>query len=302
MTPGTIEIVPCPAALSREALALAMTDLSPEQRREFAPAIKSTPIEGLVVALMDGELIGAAWGQRQPGSTAILWPPRFVDAGYETWGKELVEAVGHLLDAAGIRMTQVLLQETDSPQAATLLSAEFSRLTELLYLNWEAAATEDSLPESLSFEKYREAQSPRLAALVEQTYEATQDCPALGGQRPMQDVLDGYRATGVFSPERWLLIRESQHDVGVLLLTEHAAANHWELLYVGLVPTARGRRLGCAAVRHAQALAYAAGAERIVLAVDAENFPAIKMYNETGFTAWDRRTVFVRFARGNAES
>lgn len=302
MTSGKIEIVPCPAALSRDALTLAMADLTPEQRREFAPAITQAPIEGLVVALKDNELIGAAWGQRQPGSTAILWPPRFVDTSYEACGKQLVEAVGHLLDAAGIRMTQVLLQDAQSPLATTLKLAGFTRLTELLYLNWEAAATDPVPPEILTFETYRDVEAPRLAALVEQTYEATQDCPALGGQRPMQEVLDGYRATGVFSPERWLFVRESQRDVGVLLLTEHAAAKHWELLYVGLVPSARGRRLGCAAVRHAQTLAHAAGAERIVLAVDAENFPAIKMYNETGFTAWDRRAVFVRFAGGNAES
>ena len=65
---------------------------------------------------------------------------------------------------------------------------------------------------------------------------------------------------------------------------------------MGLVPSVRGRRFGCDVVRQAQQLAQAAGVERIVLAVDAENFPAIKMYNETGFTAWDRRTAFVRFA------
>ena len=55
-------------------------------------------------------------------------------------------------------------------------------------------------------------------------------------------------------------------------------------------------------MRHAQQLAHAAGVERIVLAVDAENIPAIKMYNETGFMAWDRRTVFVRFATEESQS
>jgi len=38
------------------------------------------------------------------------------------------------------------------------------------------------------------------------------------------------------------------------------------------------------------------------LAVDAENIPAIKMYNETGFVAWDRRTVFVRFAAQDSQT
>ena len=65
---------------------------------------------------------------------------------------------------------------------------------------------------------------------------------------------------------------------------------------MGLVPRARGRTFGREIVRQHSSCAHAAGAERIVLAVDAENLPAIKMYNDTGFTAWDRRTVFVRFA------
>lgn len=296
MPAKSIEIVSCPPALSRDALALAMSDLTPEQRRDFSPEVTNAPIEALVVALENGELRGAAWGQRQPGSTAILWPPRFIDAKYVALERPLVEAVGHSLDSAGIRMSQILLQDTQTPLATKLQVAGFARLTELLYLNWESAAFEFSPPASVEFEPYRDSEGPRLAALVERTYEATQDCPALGGQRPMPEVLDGYRATGVFDPNRWRFIRELERDVGVLLLTEHAAANHWELLYVGLVPAARGQRLGHIAVRHAQALAYASGAERIVLAVDADNFPAIKMYNETGFQLWDRRTVFVRFA------
>jgi len=302
MSSGQIKIVPCPPDLSRDALALAMADLTPEQRRDFAPTMTNAPVEALIIALENGKLRAAAWGQRQPGSTAILWPPRFFGASSEGDSERLIEAVGKALDVAGIRMTQVLLQDSSSPLAASLQKCGFTRLTELLYLNWEAAATDGGETIGLEFEPYRETECARLAALVERTYEATQDCPDLGGHRPMNEVLSGYRATGAYRPDRWLFVREASRDIGVLMLTEHAAANHWELLYVGLVAAARGRQLGRVIVRHAQSLAYASGAERIVLAVDAENLPAIKMYSETGFMAWDRRTVFVRFARGDAES
>ncbi len=295
-------VVPCPPLLAREALALVLADLTPEQRRDFAPAETNGPIEALVVAVEEGELRGAAWGQRQPGSTAILWPPRFVGAFDAAASVRLMSAVAAALDAAGIRMTQVLVPDESSPLAHSLVLSGFKRLTELQYLSWEAVANVEALAPSLEFEPYRESLRPRLAAVIEQTYEGTQDCPGIGGQRPMEEVLEGYRSTGVFRPESWLLVREGARDVGVLLLAEHPSANHWELLYMGLIRAARGRQLGCAVVRHAQSLAQASGAERLVLAVDAENFPAIKMYNETGFVAWDQRTVFVRFAGGDSES
>ena len=34
--------------------------------------------------------------------------------------------------------------------------------------------------------------------------------------------------------------------------------------------------------------------KRLVLAVDAANEPALRMYAAAGFQAWDRRSVFVR--------
>ena len=280
--------------MSLDALAVVLSDLTPEQRREFAPTTPGQPVEALVVALEGGQLCGAAWGQRQPGSTAIFWPPRMTAGADPVTASRLACAAVAALDAAGIRMTQVLLTDCKAPVVAVLESAGFVRLSELLYLSWEAAALPILPVVTLEFETFHDSQRDRLVELIEETYEATQDCAALNGKRPMDEVLDGYRATGTFRPENWLIVRAAGQDIGVLLLADHCAANHRELLYMGLAPSARGQRFGCQVVRHAQHLAQAAGVERIVLAVDAENLPAIKMYNETGFTVWDRRTVFLR--------
>jgi ribosomal protein S18 acetylase RimI-like enzyme len=86
-------------------------------------------------------------------------------------------------------------------------------------------------------------------------------------------------------------------DVGVLLLADHPRAGHWELMYMGLVPEARGHGWGRHIARHAQWLARCAAVERIVLAVDAANRPALAMYERAGFAEWDRRSVFVRILR-----
>ena len=91
--------------------------------------------------------------------------------------------------------------------------------------------------------------------LVERTYEGTLDCTALNGVRDIDDVINGYQATGVFRPENWLFVRSGGQDVGVLLLADHPQARHWELMYMGLVPEVRGRGWGRQIARYAQWLA-----------------------------------------------
>jgi len=294
MTGRSLEVVPCPPALNLDALALVLADLTPEQRRQCAPTTPGKPVEALIVALEKGDLRGAAWGQRQPGNTATLWPPRMTSGGDPVIESRLARAAAAALDVAGVRMAQVTLPDRQSPAIPALESAGFDCLADLLYLSWEVTASRNSPATSLEFEPFRDSQRERLVAIIQKTYEATLDCVGLNGKRPMDEVLDGYRATGTYRPENWFIVRAGGRDVGVLLLADHRDANQWELLYMGLAPSVRGRNFGCSIVRHAQRLAHAPGAQQIVLAVDAENVPAIKMYSKTGFTVWDRRTVYVR--------
>ena len=46
----------------------------------------------------------------------------------------------------------------------------------------------------------------------------------------------------------------------------------------------------------------AAGVERLVLAVDAGNEPALRVYRDVGFAEWDRRTVYARLQRAADEA
>jgi ribosomal protein S18 acetylase RimI-like enzyme len=98
----------------------------------------------------------------------------------------------------------------------------------------------------------------------------------------------------VFDPQRWLIVGEGRHDIGCLLLADYPRDDQWELVYMGLVREARGRGLGAAIVRHAQWLARQAERSRLVLAVDADNWPAIAVYVACGFVTWDHRSVYVR--------
>jgi ribosomal protein S18 acetylase RimI-like enzyme len=295
------EIIRCPTERMAEALSLVLRDLAPSQRRIFAGHLlagtkqtKSSD-EALFIALRRGEICGAAWGQRQPGNVATFWPPQLATGENQQVALRLAEAVTEQLDATAVAMTQVLLTAADDSAVTMLTAVGFRYLAELLYLSCEAARFPHHAPSTeLEFEPYREDLLSRVMRLTEQTYEDTLDCAALGGMRTMEDVLTGYRATGVFRPENWFIVRALGIDVGVLLLADHSQARHYELMYMGLVPRARGRGWGRKIAEYAQWRACCAGADRIVLAADAINTPAVRAYRAVGFEQFDRRTVYVR--------
>ena len=65
----------------------------------------------------------------------------------------------------------------------------------------------------------------------------------MNGVRSIDDVLQGYRATGHFDPERWFIVRHQGEEIGCLILTDYPEHATWELIYMGLLP-ARGAGAG----------------------------------------------------------
>jgi hypothetical protein len=207
----------------------------------------------------------------------------------------LLLAAVERLSARGIVLVQSLLETDVGPDFERFMGAGFEHVCDLLYLVSLAKSFPTALPLSeMEFLPVHEANLPRLSAIMERSYEGTLDCPRLNGIRSMDDVLAGYRASGVFLADRWLICRRANEDVGCLLLAEHLESDSWELVYMGLLPEHRGKGLGTDVVRHAQWLTHRAGRARLVLAVDASNGPAISTYSEAGFLAWDRRSVLLR--------
>ncbi len=114
-------------------------------------------------------------------------------------------------------------------------------------------------------------------------------------------VLTGYRNTGTYAPENWFLAVEGERDIGCLLLSEHAGAI-WEIVYMALVPEARGRGMGKSLVRFAQWHAGRLGAGSLVLAVDERNLPALRGYEDCGFILLERRRLLTKRLRSRHET
>jgi GNAT superfamily N-acetyltransferase len=242
------------------------------------------------------QLVGAIYFRQQAGRVATIWAPRMLSTEPLVTAVALLKAALSHLFQHEVEFVQSLLPCDATVDLEAMFAAGFRHETDLLYLVCpidKSAAWEVPAESCLQFEPYRSEQHDRLARIVEATYEGSLDCPGVDGLRDIDDVLAGYRATGVFSPDRWLIVRREGCDVGCLILAEYEGQGPWELVYMGLLPAMRGQDLGISIVEHAKRLAARAGQSRLVLAVDAANAPALRMYSRAAFQEWTRRAVMI---------
>jgi ribosomal protein S18 acetylase RimI-like enzyme len=301
MSPEQFHIECCADDDRVDAFRLLHAGLSEDQQNALPMVLNAlhaegeTSYPGLLVARDVKDMVGAVWVQLAPGSTAIVWPPAIGGPASE----ELIRASASFLDQQRVALAQILLSP-DAPQDPQLLAAgDFRRLVELDYLAIEKASFPTaSTSDDLQFAAAASDHPQRLGRLLLETYEQTLDCPQLNGLRNAADVLAGYAAQGEFSVDCWFFVRQAGKDVGVLILTPHPGSATWELVYMGVVPAARGNGLGAQIVNFALAQASAGGAERLVLAVDQTNEPALVTYRAAGFVGWNKRTVYARLNRG----
>lgn len=303
-TLNSVEYAPVSGMQRAAALAMLVSQEPASERDGRVATILTALRQGdvsaatLVGATRNEKLTAVAWAQILSGKTALLWPPRLAYQESESVGDQLQAFLDQQLQAAGIRMAQAVLPDCNHRDARRLERVGYLHAAELLYLISPLDRLEVTTGgfdiEDIEFVHYTGGDRERLAALVERTYIDTLDVPALDGVRDMSDVLCGYEQTGEFSPDRWFFIRHNDQDVGCLLLNDHPDQQQWELVYLGIVPEARGNGWGRQATRFAQRLAKGAGRERLILAVDAKNDPAVSAYTSAGFFELLRRSIFLK--------
>lgn len=299
----TLTIERCGSADTKEVLALAAQAWPESERAGYWKTMRDLVRRGqpervvLLAARQDDQLLAAQVGQSLPGKVAVAWPPQFAvdcqDA--RTMAMLMFTRLLRELSATGAELAQALLQCDDASSAATFADAGFSHAADLLYMAAENGRfPTEPLALPFELEPFSLDEVPRLAQLIERTYIGTLDCPQMDHLRKTADVIAGYQAVGEFRPEHWQIARYEGTDVGCLLVNLHPDVRHAEVVYMALVPEVRGRGWGYLLACHAQRLARKMGCERVVLAVDAANEPAICPYARAGFSTFDRRAVWIK--------
>ncbi|MDZ4781089.1 MAG: GNAT family N-acetyltransferase [Planctomycetia bacterium] len=281
------------------ALELLLAECAPADRTPLAAGLLSQLpwseeiAGGLFIADHDGAIAGVGLGQVHGGRTGSVWRPRFPGEDVDALGGELVRRSAAWLAAQDLGVLQSLVATPDGVAATWLQQCGFAHVARLGYLVWSDDHQALPVP-SLRFTPVSPETSAILAEVIEQSYLETLDCPTLNGVRTTPEVLEGYREIGEHWPDAWLIAWRDDRPIGCLILADHPAANQCELVYMGLIPEARGQGLSGQFVAQAKHLARERSRARLVLAVDLQNAPALRLYANQGFDAWDERDVFVR--------
>ncbi len=297
----TVERAETPEQRSRAAAILVAHLPAPfaaTRRREIEAG---TPRD-VFLASRGGKAIGAAAALRMPGQLSLVWPPRIAaeadspaapldTATRHKLASDLIAAVVETQQREGVVLAQAMLAADDDAQP--FVNAGFSHLAQLIYLQASREAFPERPPERLTFEPLNAEDEERFRNVLTATYEATLDCPQVHQVLSVDATLDSYRGQSGYDPNLWFIARYDGQDVGCLILAAHSQ-ELWELVYMGLVPAARGAGLGADLVAQAQWLAGQAKVAQVALAVDAANAPALNAYRRYRFEPFDELAVYLR--------
>lgn len=273
------QVMPCPDQRRREALLHLAAVHDATQQADLQHALTTASSDdwrGLWVAMTDEHLCAAAWVQPLSNQTAQLWLPRQIDAALP-----LLSALREWVSREPIALCHVVLPSPWDAWETTLVRSGMRAMATLEHRVWPGRSP-IAPPPSLSLCPFTTHTRAAQQALLARVGEDSLDCPALRDALPVTTLLAGFQAqAGASNARYWFGLTCQQQTVGVLLLD--AADAHWSLQLMGLAPEWRGQGLGKAIIGHAQTLAAQAGAQSLSLTVDAQNTPARRVYEQTGF-------------------
>jgi ribosomal protein S18 acetylase RimI-like enzyme len=182
-----------------------------------------------------------------------------------------------------VHLIQALIRPDDTLRKASLEHAGLSDLAVLRTMDRLVPRPGPIAPDlgTVSLEPCLVGDECHVANLMVDTYQDTLDCPGLRGLRDPMDTLRGHLACGAPIPELWCIVHVDQREAGVLLVADQADVS--DLVYVGLLPFARGRGVGRLLMNTMLFRLGARPQRRIRLSVDQANTHAVALYESLGF-------------------
>lgn len=250
----------------------------------------------VVAVTPEGEIAGVALYDASPDGSVTASPPTCrASFDKDSLKREILHALRRECASQGLAVLMIFCDERDEALFALLSTCGFERLATLQFME-RAITSGDRLIEPdphIAWTLFTEATEETFVRTVEKTYEETLDCPKLNEGRRVRERLAGYRRAPGFSPELWMIGKVEEEPAVCLLLLRHPEDASCELSYVGVVPSHRGKGLGYKTMEKAlQSLALRDDVERLWLAVDGANAPAVRVYERLGFAEYDRRAVY----------
>lgn len=256
------------------------------------------PLEGVFQAWENDQMVGALFSQTRTDGCQMLWSPTMLE------GRSVAsffEPFANYCQRLGCPAALALADFRQEHDEQALLSVgQFEYLSDLVYMVLifdQVETSQTGKSEHLQFEPFQvfsKSDQHRLETLVKASYQNSRDFPRLMGILSVDKVLEGYRNGGEFDPDLWYFVRESNRDIGVLLMTDYPD-DQIELTYMGLTQEARGNGFGREIVRFAHQTARQRHRAVLLTAVDEQNTAAVRAYLAQGFRAWDRKKIYARF-------
>jgi len=252
-----------------------------------------------IVAENAGSLVGCCAFPRLDASSAHVMMPG-IDASHcrdvRRLKVALIERAAQEAGRKGARMVQTIVETGDTAGVAVFQDAGFEFLAELAFL--ERAVRKEELlfeePEGFEFITFEEGLEPYFVEVLEKTYVGTLDCPRLSEIRTVREILESHKLTGTFDPTLWHLVKMGGREAGVILFNYLDSTDVYHLTFMGVVSEMRGRGIGKLLVRFGLARLASRTNAKVSLAVDVENWPARRIYDETGFGEKSRKKVLIR--------
>ncbi|MBI5724920.1 MAG: GNAT family N-acetyltransferase [Planctomycetes bacterium] len=231
--------------------------------------------------------------------SSVNWPEVDRQAACELIGRICSDAL-----TGDLAMVQSLIHVPAVADEDMLRQAGLEFLVELIYMSLDirkaaaGAAGAVQEPAELAWKCHGQGQynDEQFGRLIKETYRGTLDCPRLPGVRRIEDILASHKASGLFTPQCWLLAEWAARPAGCVLVNDSAVGESAEVVYLGVVPEFRGRRLGKILLARAIAQASLRRRERMLLAVDTRNTYALNIYLTAGFTPTGRKKAYVMFS------